>query len=205
MKQMKIMCLALALPLCWAFFACSSFTPASQVNPYYYSSYPPRSRSHVYIGGFSVYLKRGVGTEGLTAAEKDEYTRVIADRTAAIEANPASAASYNERGVAYNRLNRLDESLADFNRAIAADPAFTDAYYNRGVASLQRGDNSAAIADLQKVFALYPANMDVQYYLAVSYYETGDKKNALKLFEAVYASDPGYLDAAHYLNALKGI
>ncbi|MDR3301623.1 MAG: tetratricopeptide repeat protein [Spirochaetaceae bacterium] len=201
MKTSKIMflVLALALPLFCMFFACGSFRPATQVNPYYYSSYPPNSRSHVYIGGFTVYLKKGVGNENVTQAQKDEYTRLIAEYTAAIAANPADAASYNERGVVYNKLNKLDESFADFNNAIRADPALTDAYYNRGIVSLQRNESGAALADLQKVIAVYPANKDVQYYLGVCYYEVGDKKNAHKLFETVNENDPHYLDVAQYL------
>jgi len=42
------------------------------------------------------------------------------------------AVAYNNRGLAYGKLNKYEQAMEDFSRAIELNPALAEAYYNRG-------------------------------------------------------------------------
>ena len=74
----------------------------------------------------------------------------LARRIADVERNPDDLKARFERGLAYARLNRLDEALADYSYVIDAQPdrpEYSGAYMGRGEIRQGRGDWAGAIAD----------------------------------------------------------
>ena len=68
----------------------------------------------------------------------------------------ASAASYIERGIQYQRQGLLDRAIADYTIAIEFDPRSALAHYNRGSAHQQRDELMEAIADYSKAIEIDP-------------------------------------------------
>ena len=64
--------------------------------------------------------------------------------------------AYNNRGVAYSLLDRLDEALADFNRALRLKPDYGAAILNRGISYRRKGQVAAAIQDYGTLIATQP-------------------------------------------------
>ena len=71
--------------------------------------------------------------------------------------NPASAEAYNNRGVAYKHLGRLEQAIEDYSRAVEWNPRFGLAYCNRGIALGMQGKTGDAISDFSAALSLQPA------------------------------------------------
>ena len=52
----------------------------------------------------------------------------------AIKLNPKNATIWNNKGKAFNRLNRNDEAIKAFDEAIRLDPKYAYAWNNKGIA-----------------------------------------------------------------------
>ena len=74
----------------------------------------------------------------------------------AIELHPNGAATYNNRGVAYNNNRDFDKAIADYTKAIELNPKYAEAYSNRGFAYNENGDPDLAIVDCTKAIELNP-------------------------------------------------
>jgi tetratricopeptide (TPR) repeat protein len=61
----------------------------------------------------------------------------IADYSKAIELDPQSYASYNNRGNAELDQKNIKEAIADFDRAIKIKPDYAIAFCNRGLAYVE--------------------------------------------------------------------
>src|SRR5687768_7217306 len=62
---------------------------------------------------------------GLLYDELEEYEEVIAYLTAEIKQNPNNYIVYNNRGVAFAEIGRIDQALADFKTSIECSPTGT--------------------------------------------------------------------------------
>ena len=71
-----------------------------------------------------------------------------------IEANPRSAAAYNNRGNAYGRLKQYARAIQDFDKAIELSGPDAQTYNNRGVAHFFSGRKDRGCADLKKACVL---------------------------------------------------
>ncbi|MEL6821174.1 MAG: hypothetical protein AAFP70_05400 [Calditrichota bacterium] len=69
---------------------------------------------------------------------RDQHRKVL-ELNEAIELSPDCALAYNERGVAYYKMNMLVQAIADRNRAIMLEPTYAAPYYNKAVACEQAG------------------------------------------------------------------
>ena len=95
---------------------------------------------------------RGFGTG---AMNQRDYGRAIGFFTKAIDTN-ADPLSYNERGVAYSFVDRLDDAIADYSQAIKLDPKLPRVWRNRGSAYLSKGKYEQAVADCNEAIRLDP-------------------------------------------------
>ena len=73
-----------------------------------------------------------------------------------IQRDPADAAAYHNRAVAYGLLGDLDHAIADYTKTVEIKPDNAGAYENRGRAYASKGDYTNAIADALKASELAP-------------------------------------------------
>lgn len=90
--------------------------------------------------------------------DEENYAAGVEMLTKAIAKKP-NAAVYTARGIAYEKLQRQDESIADFTKAIALDPV-PMAYNNRGEAYRIFKQYDKAAADFQKALSMKPKDKD---------------------------------------------
>ncbi|GAB5406340.1 MAG: hypothetical protein Aurels2KO_45710 [Aureliella sp.] len=130
-------------------------------------------------------------------SEQGDYDAAIHDLTYAItNASEQSDASefYNERGVAYWRMDDLTSALADFERAIDAYPSNAWAHYNRGNVLATDDQHSAAIEAFAVAIDLSPDEADFYWLMGKSADAIGKSESAMKLFDTAIALDATQAD-----------
>ena len=71
-------------------------------------------------------------TRGISAYEKGDHDKAIADYTEAIRLDPNYAEAYCDRAVAYSDKGDYDSTIADCTEAIRLNPKYAEAYFMRG-------------------------------------------------------------------------
>ena len=135
------------------------------------------------------------GTEHLNSGR---FEQAIAEFSRAIQLDPRFVNAYNNRGIAYKRLNQLDRSIADFTKGISIDPKDADLFSNRAsVYALQKNYDRAEM-DYSEAIRLAPREIK-------QYYRRGDLRldqfrfdAAIADYSAIISIDPGQSGA--YLN-----
>lgn len=126
------------------------------------------------------------------------FTEAVADYTRAIQIDPGFVNAYNNRGIAYKRLNQFDKAIEDLTKGISLDPRDPDLFSNRAsVYELQKNYDRAE-ADYTEAIRLGPNDLK-------HYYRRGDMRLAREMFTGAIADyskvismDPS--QAAAYLN-----
>jgi serine/threonine protein kinase/Flp pilus assembly protein TadD len=98
--------------------------------------------------------------------------------TKALEAGVSDPFVYNNRGLAYSLLNRLDLAIADYTEAGRLRPADATIRYNRGVALARRGDDFRALLDFDTAIRLKPDYIRAYEARSQIYLKQGDKARA---------------------------
>ncbi len=93
-------------------------------------------------------------TLGNQWAEQTRYDKAIEEYDEAISLNPADADMYNNRGIAYYKLDQFEKAMRDYDEAIRINPEHALAYYNRGVVNKKQGERAKAIADFEQLIIL---------------------------------------------------
>jgi tetratricopeptide (TPR) repeat protein len=68
----------------------------------------------------------------------------------AIKLQPDYASAYNNRGVAYAKLNQFQRAIEDFNESTRLKPDSAGTYVNRGMAYMLMGNKSFGCRDVEK-------------------------------------------------------
>jgi len=100
----------------------------------------------------------------------------------AITANPNSAVSFNNRGLAYKDLGQYQKAIADYNQALKLNPNYAQAYNNRGIAYYDTKKHLLAINDYNKSIQLKPDYSNAYLNRGIAYYQVKDIANACKDF-----------------------
>ena len=88
--------------------------------------------------------------ENIDQSLKEEAIGVF---TESIQLDPSNASAYLNRGMAYERINHMQQAIADYSKAIELAPDYAKAYYARGT-SLWYLDDETSIGDLMKAAEL---------------------------------------------------
>ena len=116
----------------------------------------------------------------------------------AIELNPDYAATYYNRGTAYNIKGDSDRAIEDFTKVIDLSPNYVDAHNNRGVAYGKKGDFDRAIADHNTAIKLNPDYAKAYNNRGIAYREKGDFDRAIEDYNKAIELNPDY--AEPYIN-----
>ncbi len=102
--------------------------------------------------------------------------------TYVISKEPEVSLAYNNRGLTYDEMGRLDKAIEDFDRAIALDPSDHKAYTNRGMVFGKTGRFDKAIEDFEKAIALKPSDPEAYNNLGIIYAKAGLVDKAFEQF-----------------------
>jgi tetratricopeptide (TPR) repeat protein len=87
-----------------------------------------------------------------------DYDDAIADYSASIRLDPASAKAFNNRGIAYQKKGDNQQALADFSRTLSISPGYVFALANRAKFYELTGDIDRAVLDLGEAIRVQPAS-----------------------------------------------
>jgi tetratricopeptide (TPR) repeat protein len=88
--------------------------------------------------------------ENIDQSLKEEVIRIF---TESIHSAPSNAGAYLNRGMAYERINHMQQAIADYSKAIELAPDYAKAYYARGTL-LWHLEDETSIGDLMKAAEL---------------------------------------------------
>ena len=89
-------------------------------------------------------------TDGVTYFEHSEDSLAVITWGKALELKPGDAEIHNWIGIAYFRMNKLDEALNHYNLATALDSTYYQAFNNLGYTHFLKKDYDAANQAYQK-------------------------------------------------------
>ena len=64
--------------------------------------------------------------------------------------------AYYNMGLAYDKMNKIDEASQAFKRTVELAPNFVDAHYQLGLVSIRRKDKDTARQSFGRVMELIP-------------------------------------------------
>jgi lipoprotein NlpI len=97
-----------------------------------------------------------------------------------VESFPDSPLVYNNRGMFYQRQQKLDEAVADFTRAIERDPNYFYSYTNRGFTLLEMDNPVAAETDFSQSLKINPQQPNVVNLRGLAKLSRGDMAGAFE-------------------------
>ena len=113
----------------------------------------------------------------------------------AIRLNPEFSIAYNNRGVAYRKLDDKAAAISDYDEALSLNPDYADAHYNRGIAYRKQGDYTTAIRDYDEAIRLKPDYADAYNNRGVAYSKLGGHAAAIRDYGEAIRLKPDYADA----------
>jgi len=97
---------------------------------------------------------------------------------------------YNNRGVAYWRLDRFDLALADYERSLAINPDDADTHLNKGNAHVFRNEHMAALASYGQAAVIDRNHPSVHRNMGNALWEIGEFPAALNAYALAIAATP---------------
>ena len=111
---------------------------------------------------------------GRQAIDAKHWNEALNAYNKAIELNPNDASAYNNRGLAYDNLDKNDLAIADYEKAIELNPKYGDAFNNIGNSYGRRGYYKQAILYYDRAIELNQKDADAYYNRGNAYSRLGD-------------------------------
>ena len=127
------------------------------------------------IEGFSATNWSEIGRKAIDAKRWNEALNAYSK---AIELNPNDASAYNNRGLAYDNLDKNDLAIADYSKAIELNPEYGDAFNNLGKTFSRLGDYKRAILYYDRAIELNRKDADAYYNRGDAFSRLGNSKYA---------------------------
>lgn len=110
------------------------------------------------------------------------------------------AATFDNRGVMLDRLDRTDQAAKDFRRAMELDANLGDPYINLGSMLIKEKRYDDALARINQGIALGVSFPQIGYYnRAVAYHQMGKFKEAYYDYKKALEIDPSFTKASDQL------
>jgi predicted O-linked N-acetylglucosamine transferase (SPINDLY family) len=132
---------------------------------------------------------------GVIYLQRGNHVESVRQIDLALKINPKAAYAHNNRGLALQKLKRLDEAMASYDKAIAYKSDYAEAFYNRGntLKELQRLDD--ALASYDKAIVLKPDYVDAFNSRFNVLRELKRLDEALASYDKAIVLKPDYVDA----------
>jgi tetratricopeptide (TPR) repeat protein len=79
----------------------------------------------------------------------DQYRDAVRAFASAIALNPGDARAYLNRGMAFERLDNIEQAIADYTRALELSPRDAKIHYIRGITFWRQGQPQEALKDIR--------------------------------------------------------
>lgn len=127
------------------------------------------------------------GRENLNKIIIDDITNALADLDKAIQINPKTSDSFNNRGRLKYILGDYDPAIADFDKAVALNPKNFQALMNRGTANRAKKNYDAALKDYAEAEKLDSKSALLMFEKSLLYREIGEIDSAMtSINQALY-------------------
>jgi lipoprotein NlpI len=103
--------------------------------------------------------------------------------------------AYNQRGMAFYDMGRLDFARKDFEKAIALNPSYIDAHNNLGMTLYKTGGLDDAIEEFDKAIALDASYKEAYNNRGMIFNDKGQLDRAIEDFKMAITLDPYYYKA----------
>lgn len=151
--------------------------------------------THGTVLGQSCYLQTRINGDAVRALE----TCTLALERDLMGANDR-AATFDNRGVILDRMQRLEEAQADFDKAIALRPDLGDAYVNRGAVLIKKKLYGDALAQIERGMTLGTSFPFIaEYNRALALQLLGRNREAYEGYHKVLVLEPNFGPATERL------
>jgi len=147
--------------------------------------------------------------KGTELAEQGDFQGAAAELEAALEKDQDNVPAMTMLGVAYYKLQRLDEAIAQFRQAIDLTPDDAGIHSNLAAAYVQNYELEKGLAEYQMAIQLDPELAEAHFGLGVVHFLAGRQEEAVQAFESFQQYDQGRDPTAtelaeQYLEQLRG-
>ncbi|XP_067008306.2 RNA polymerase II-associated protein 3 isoform X1 [Anabrus simplex] len=133
-----------------------------------------------YTHAEKVYMASQQKDRGNEYYRAGDHKQAIEHYSAAIVLDPTPAA-YNNRALAYLKLQKYAEAISDCNKVLEVEPDNLKALMRRGVAYESRSDYQKALEDFTKVTILQPNNQKAHNLARQMQEKIGGRKKAVRM------------------------
>jgi predicted TPR repeat methyltransferase len=119
--------------------------------------------------------------------------------------NPNFAEGFNNLGVAYYNLEKINDALLCYDKAITLKPNFADAYFNKGNALYNRGKTLEAAKAYKQAVKFNPEFVSAHNNLGNALRDLGRPEIALKAYQNALKLNPNHGNAKHMVSSLSGV
>ncbi len=126
---------------------------------------------------------------GVLAIQAEQFPMAIALIEQAIAMNP-KAEYYGNLGVAFEKMDRLEESQRAYEKALEIKPDYVEALLNLGIVLSRRNDFAKAIAIYVTATQLAPYSFEAWHNLGIAYSEADNDQSALSAYEHAVQLNP---------------
>lgn len=162
--------------------------------------YLMRNKEKVYVWGLIIIL---VSVHATLAFQRNKVWKdEISLWTDAISKSPGKARPYINRGYAFGKMQRWNQSIQDFQKVNELFPnQHATAFYNLGIAYWALGDKKKSLENYSKAIQIDPKNAESVYARGVCYHFLNEPDKAISDYTKTIALNPVY-DKAFYSRGL---
>jgi len=131
-------------------------------------------------------------------SKRGKTQEAIEELKRAIAIYPEYVHAYNDLGVAYIRLDLIDDAIRALERSISLDPKALNPRLNLGIANVRRRDYEKAEQPLRQALAIDETVPLVHLYLGITLWKTDRSDEAESEFERALSLGGSDIAIAHY-------
>ena len=120
-----------------------------------------------------LYYQNPYLISGILLGIKGHYKEAVEQFRDAISLDPGNAKVYNNLGITFFKMNKLEEAIDCFLTALELQPNNIFAHNNLGLAYLKLGENMKAEEQFKRTLSSEPYNLPAHFFLGHIYYKEG--------------------------------
>jgi tetratricopeptide (TPR) repeat protein len=136
---------------------------------------------------------------GEVAANQGKWSEALGFYQAALQRNPNDLGTRFKLGVAYRRMQNLDQAAKEFDQIVAVDKDYPNISLERGLLFESSGDVQKALEQFNSAFQKAPKDVDLMLRVGAAYVSIGEIDKALPLLTNVKNQRPNSAEASHYI------